>query len=544
MCSKIAILNCFWIFMTWNMCTSLSIELIIKIKNPLSMAYHKRLKIYYIVCVLFSLLEMGIIGIIGNYGVSNLNTCAISTNSNGEYIYLIIILGNIPIIWIMMLMMVTNNAAKKNKALRLISAASFSMTLTWGLPTFSPIVAKIFGSYNLGFDYFAMIAGCMSGSVIFLIRFGSPQLIAKVAKMFWKKRDENKNTMNFGQSSLATANEELLNNISLNVFYEHFTEDIIKSMLTGLSLLFVINPCIDMEYSCLYRKQKHLFRKNDFEKMNSFNNSSMFPNEELGIWEYEPEIFKKIRELCDKSGETLIKSVCDSKNLQKLNTSIKGGRSNAFIFITQDEELVLKTINQEEKLLLLEILPKYYKRIFKHPDSKIVRILGLYKLRTSKQMFIIMENVIKQKNNAIIFDLKGSSDDRYVEVEATPNGKVLKDKNLEEMNKYIAIEKSEKEKTLNALYGDAKFFKKLNIIDYSLIAAFFDSKQEMKSRYYLEGFENRSYSIGIIDFLQEFTLGKRLELLWKRIKGKMDTSVCSPRKYASRFTNFMNKVFF
>ena len=62
---------------------------------------------------------------------------------------------------------------------------------------------------------------------------------------------------------------------------------------------------------------------------------------------------------------------------------------------------------------------------------------------------------------------------------------------------------------------------------------------QAETRYSVNGTDESLYSFGIIDFLQYFSLEKKLELIYKRIKGKKNISVCSPSVYSSRFSSFI-----
>ena len=183
-CKDLGILNCFWIFMTWNLLTSLCIELIIKIKRPLSTAYSFRIKVYLICTGLLSLIEVGIVGILGDFGISNLHTCSIKLQTKADYLYMILLFGNLPIIWTSMIMVLCNPASKRNKAMQRLTLTAFSITITWGIPSLSPLLFIFSGSYNEPFDHIAMILGCVSGIMIFIARLGSPQILGKIIKAF------------------------------------------------------------------------------------------------------------------------------------------------------------------------------------------------------------------------------------------------------------------------------------------------------------------------------------------------------------------------
>ena len=252
-------------------------------------------------------------------------------------------------------------------------------------------------------------------------------------------------------------------------------------------------------------------------------------------------MFENIRKAAGWAEKDFRAALCDEENFKVFNNSNNGGRSSAFIFHTKNEKLVIKTVTQVEKYLLLDILHAYHDRVTKHPESKIVRILGLYKVRYNKHSFIVMENIITNKTKALVFDLKGSLDNRFVENSTIFNSKVLKDQNFIDMKKSIKVGLIQRKELISGITEDIIFLRTQNIIDYSLLSAFYSDKTESDNRYFIEG-TLESYSIGIIDFLQQYTLSKKLELLYKKLKGKKNLSVCPPNKYSLRLIQFLNKI--
>lgn len=513
-----------------------------KIKFPLNTAYAFRIKIYLIATLIITALENLFIYYVGAPGPSRLDTCAIKTNTLAEYAYCIILFGNLPIMWVSIFIVLRSSAAKNNKALKSLTLVIFSLTITWGTPTLSSLLRKFFGNYNIYFDYFSMICGSSSGIFIAISRLASPQLAIKIAEVFCKRPKE----MKISKIDVIELNDKIspLNQISLNSFFESVTEVTIHHILCGISLVCLTKECKNIHYSYSYKKQKYLFKNEDFTRLKQYARINIQKFQEIGIWEYEPEIFSSIRENCRMKVDEIIKSIYTKQNFHSAQNFNTGGRSNAFIFGTFDENILIKTVTHEEKYFLLGILNAYSKRIVNHPESKIVRILGLYKIRSyHKHCFVIMENVLKKKNQAMIFDLKGSLDNRFVRNSGDNLGTVLKDKNFFDMGKSIEIGSETRNEIINALIDDSYFFKKLNIIDYSILVGFYSEKISLGSRYYTDGLQGNSYCIGIIDFLQEYTLRKKLELIFKRIKGKVNTSVCSPSKYSERFIKFIKIIF-
>jgi hypothetical protein len=49
-------------------------------------------------------------------------------------------------------------------------------------------------------------------------------------------------------------------------------------------------------------------------------------------------------------------------------------------FLSADDALLVKTIRKTEFVLLRRILPRYYQHMLSHPNSLLVRVLGLYSI--------------------------------------------------------------------------------------------------------------------------------------------------------------------
>lgn len=194
---------------------------------------------------------------------------------------------------------------------------------------------------------------------------------------------------------------------------------------------------------------------------------------------------------------------------------------------------------------MLKLLPKYCKRITENLNSRLVRIAGMYKLLPDNQDFLIMENVLPRKERAIIFDLKGSLVDRLVEVEGVPRGVVLKDQNFIDSKIRITIEKEQASRIVSALEEDFMMLTSENIMDYSVLIAVYEKTFDTRSRYIVKTQEN-TYSIGVIDILQEYNFAKISEKKFKSFykKNKLFMSVAEPNIYHDRFLDFITKIFY
>jgi hypothetical protein len=228
---------------------------------------------------------------------------------------------------------------------------------------------------------------------------------------------------------------------------------------------------------------------------------------------------------------------------------MQGGKSESFIFSTTDGKFILKTINRSEKITLCKtLLKKYLQRLKTCEKSRLVRIYGLFKLLPEQQYFMLMENIAPNSENALIFDLKGSYDNRYVEtLSEAPTGVTLKDENFRKLKKKIKIKQVLLKDTLETLEGDMKMLMELNIMDYSLLTVFYNEDQlesDCNERYLLNG-RQRLFAIGIIDILQKYNQSKRSERAIKRVMFRRTLRMSSipSNQYYERIVSFLKEIF-
>lgn len=174
-----------------------------------------------------------------------------------------------------------------------------------------------------------------------------------------------------------------------------------------------------------------------------------------------------------------------------------------------------------------------------------MRIIGLFKIKPENQDFIIMENIISSPKDAIIFDLKGSNIDRFVQEELSYNlayGKVLKDLNFASSGLKLNFSHEIREELIESLKLDFQVLAKHNIMDYSVLLAFFKEGVEVGTRYDIKG-DDRVYSLGIIDFLQSFNIKKKTEKYIKKIvyrEGEISSEI--PELYMNRLTTSISSI--
>lgn len=243
-------------------------------------------------------------------------------------------------------------------------------------------------------------------------------------------------------------------------------------------------------------------------------------------------------------------SLSQKENLNNILNlqSLSGGKSGAFLYCTVDDKFIVKTITKyEKKVFVNQLMQKYMQRIFEG-NSKLVRILGIFKLGASKIYFMLMESIICERGKAIIFDLKGSEYNRFIrDIEDDlnpPVGKVMKEHNFKCLGRKISLSAHERESILSSIKYDVLLLKNMKIMDYSLLLVFYNSNDIPLNRYTERSSENTYFSLGIIDIFQEFTMLKIAEKSVKSIfHDSNQISSANPEVYAYRFLNYLNEIF-
>ena len=295
-----------------------------------------------------------------------------------------------------------------------------------------------------------------------------------------------------------------------------------------------------------------------------------------------PDVFSRF-------SKKLMQSLDFKENRMKIHQDAvnDGGKSGEFFFFTNDNNFLIKSISDEEMITLRRILPKYYDHFENNPQSLITRICGIYKVEIPSMdqvlNLIIMKSVCPLESKYVDrkFDMKGSTHDRQVlkDIEYTNldlvKSRILKDSDFVNLNESMNVSREDKLRLLSTLKEDAEFLWKEGLIDYSIVLFYVDRRRYLmdmestktsvleqdkegavttsrneeieNSPFFVRMHDNMDtyYNIGIIDFLQEFTLKKMMEKNVKKIVNfspNLDTSSQDPAFYKTRFLKFMEQI--
>jgi hypothetical protein len=242
----------------------------------------------------------------------------------------------------------------------------------------------------------------------------------------------------------------------------------------------------------------------------------------------------------------------------KENSGNKGGRSDAFFFITYDRRFIVKTVTfSEQKNLVKNILSAYHEHIYGFSESLLARIYGCFTVCCEGSIYrlIIMKNIFPTHQNSFsIFDLKGSTAGRRELFQESINslsglqqGKVYKDLDFVQVKQSIYLPYEDQLRLKRTLQKDVELLTTLNIVDYSLLTGVFKEGTFSHPGKHFRGIERDEglvFVLGIIDFLQHYTTFKRLETFFKTLgkRKKDEISVINPRAYGGRFMRFVSSI--
>ncbi|EEQ29630.1 Mitochondrial distribution and morphology protein 12 [Microsporum canis] len=220
----------------------------------------------------------------------------------------------------------------------------------------------------------------------------------------------------------------------------------------------------------------------------------------------------------------------------------KGGKTKSLFLKTLDDRFILKSLSTIETQAFLKFAPDYFQimseALFHELPSVIAKMFGFYQVIIKNPttgvefnwFLLIMENLFYDRTPTRIFDLKGSMRNRKVQSTGERN-EVLLDENMVEFIYESPLFTREHSKKLlsQSVWNDTLFLARQNVMDYSLMIAIDENKQEIV--------------VGIIDCIRTYTWDKKLES-WIKDRGfagggKNRPTVTSPKEYKSRFREAM-----
>lgn len=269
---------------------------------------------------------------------------------------------------------------------------------------------------------------------------------------------------------------------------------------------------------------------------------------------YTPETFKifktKFNILKNEYEESLTKSP-----FHNLSNS---GASGALFYRTSDAKFILKTVDNEERQFLIQILPRYLEYFQTNENSLLPKFVDLFGFGSTSinVTLVVMNNLfppdikIHQK-----YDLKGSKWCRNAsKKELLKTSPTFKDNDfVADYPTGISLKEKDYTKIMNVIKQDSLLLKELRIMDYSILLGIHkidnqsdtNIEKQQTSINVIPATNSNGDSlllfIGIIDILQVYNLKKWGEHQYKSFtQDKFTTSVQDPEFYADRFYTFIH----
>lgn len=517
-----------------------------------------RLAIYNFTAIALPSLIVLTFALTKSLGETVFHTCFIQTGSMGQYLdiffHLFLILLLITSYILIKKQLGCCYAPVFHHLTRVILVLTITVTISRALSLLLLFQRLYFSARTDFIVIFGSISTIICGFTVSLSRIFHPKVRFKLRELcgFQEKEPENEPVIS------GETREQLLKSIlsvsldaasdDLADMFEHLGHKIIIQILVLLTIKYRVeeDQCLDLNQALAdYRGRKEqkdynerMYAELAHELCMPFIDKVFCPD--VMLIEYESGIFEMIRKATGFDRAAMIESLLSYDNLKTLaQINNKGGKSNSFFYTSSNEKIVIKTINCQECASFLRFLPAYSKRVINHPESKLIRILGLFRILPHKQDFIIMENAIVKRNDCYIYDLKGSTVDRYVggiNSEDPPCGMVLKDLNFKRLDKKIRIKN--RDLVIKSIIKDMKILSNCKLMDYSMLVGIYEYLPN--SRYAF----GDCYSIAIIDFFQRYGFKKSMERFLKRYVLRKDKgiSVISPYRYFKRIKKYLRSI--
>eukprot|EP00397_Hematodinium_sp_SG-2012_P023309 GEMP01024207.1.p1 GENE.GEMP01024207.1~~GEMP01024207.1.p1 ORF type:complete len:500 (+),score=76.50 GEMP01024207.1:352-1851(+) len=275
---------------------------------------------------------------------------------------------------------------------------------------------------------------------------------------------------------------------------------------------------------------------------------------------YSPRRFRRLREIFCTTEEEFLESLCGAA---LLSGTTSGGKSFAQFWFSHDRRYILKSLTHEEAHTLGALLPDYIKHFHENPNSLLGRFYGMYKVTIQESMtfrFVVMINVFCGHPVDRMFDLKGTTEDRLVNQVESHQTVMMKDLNFKES---LCMAPEVADLLVETIRSDVDFLNHHGLMDYSLIVGIRELEGEAEHPQPLDtdipfhafhggiqgwAWEEGSthakslvYSLGIIDFLQEWTGWKTAAHCMKKVTigccHEIDTE--PPKVYRDRFLRYI-----
>ena len=490
-------------------------------------------------------------GLYGAAGASELSTCFIRQHSWGIYFMTLPMFLYYPIALFVSVYAAVSFRSSQDVKHKIYLLRYTLVMVVYGLGWLPVGVLYLKDIFSLSISGRATEPVCMglssaAGLIANIIRFSDPAVMGKTKKYL-------KNRYSAAMASSSVIQTDVVD------FFQGLLHEV-TSKQGALCAILTLHYSLSQESradsasTCLQFSGNSLIGNS--EAMNALRkrcNAHPVQSYHFSITERQPALFSSLRQ------SDLVSSLDPEANEKVLKRNIgnRGGRSTAFILVTHDRKLVLKSLSKGERVLLTEqVLPDYVRRVGRR-ESLLARILGVFTLRTSKglkQHIAVMENVLAGGEITAIFDMKGSrlarkklKHNEEVAVETLPSYETYKDLDFFQTQKRLFLDNKDVQRLRISVAADVEMLRSHGIMDYSLLIAIAKSSNSPSNYLYPAHGpdQGKVYFMGVIDYLQLYSRQKRLEGLGKSLLNsarREEISSVDPQKYARRFVELVEQV--
>jgi hypothetical protein len=212
--------------------------------------------------------------------------------------------------------------------------------------------------------------------------------------------------------------------------------------------------------------------------------ATYFKTSEGSVKVYNPKIFQSLRTKFHTENQLYCSSLSPNNLVCVINSDSKSGQR---FWISNDGQIVLKTLKHYEVKNLKSIINMYENHVMMNEYSTIAGILGVYRVKLKRNLFskyyLVTKNVfpLLQGKDTYIhnkYDLKGSTQGRL----ASSKSSVQKDVDLMRSGQLLHLGET-KELLLKSLDKDLMFLRYNSFMDYSLLVSVENSPSKNHRRF-------------------------------------------------------------
>mmetsp|Transcript_22171 Transcript_22171/g.69149 ORF Transcript_22171/g.69149 Transcript_22171/m.69149 type:complete len:909 (-) Transcript_22171:215-2941(-) len=222
---------------------------------------------------------------------------------------------------------------------------------------------------------------------------------------------------------------------------------------------------------------------------------------EVTFHDYAPRIFHNLRRRFNIDEDEYCRELSGARRER-----FSEGKSGAFLYFSETGRYIVKTTSKSEARDLVRLLPAYHQHFLQHPDSLLLRYVGLHAITLygQKMHFVVMESVFASHLKIHErYDLKGSWVGRRAHKLVDKRRGVRRVQNSEwpqftgarfapgfsevrkdlDLHRPLILNPADAHHLASQMKVDARFLERHRIMDYSLLLGIHNQHFRVKARH-------------------------------------------------------------